>query len=279
MSPRLVIGLIFIVSWCTTYAQEVIITEIMYQPLSGESEWVEIYNKGNGTIDLTGWQLGDIEQPTKITFPFHLFQPQTYLCIADMDFPSHRFGSIPLLRFDYGFPRLNNSGDTVYLRDQTGSLVDSVQYLSSWGGDKGTSLERINLHCASQEPGNWSGSVHPQGGTPGKVNSIRGNPSSEGLQVRISPNPFQANREMCRISYQLPWLLGNLRAEIYDMAGIRKRTLVNFSPVGSEGEITWNGQSDAGNLCPLGMYILYVEVKDRSARYELHAKRTIVLVR
>ncbi|MDP4878707.1 MAG: lamin tail domain-containing protein, partial [Opitutales bacterium] len=38
---------------------DVVINEIMYDPISGESdeEFIELYNRSNGTVDLSGWRL------------------------------------------------------------------------------------------------------------------------------------------------------------------------------------------------------------------------------
>src|SRR5438132_666115 len=37
-------------------AQTVVINEIMYEPTSPEPEWVELYNPGAQTQDITGWK-------------------------------------------------------------------------------------------------------------------------------------------------------------------------------------------------------------------------------
>jgi type II secretory pathway pseudopilin PulG len=63
---------------------------------------------------------------------------------------------------------LGNSGDTVTVTN--GSFtVDSVTYLSSWGGNgDGTSLSRISSEGPSNDANNWTSG--PVNGTPGAVN-------------------------------------------------------------------------------------------------------------
>lgn len=79
------------------YSQNVFINEFLPHPETGEQEWVELLNKGNEEVDLSGWSLGDsgkqrfnIPAKTKIA-------PGEYLVVA----------------FDKSF--LNNAGDKLRL--------------------------------------------------------------------------------------------------------------------------------------------------------------------
>jgi hypothetical protein len=61
-----------------------------------------------------------------------------------------------------------NNGDTVAIVNGS-TTVDSVTFLSSWGGNgDGTSLSRINPHGSSNQQSNWNSG--PQHGTPGSAN-------------------------------------------------------------------------------------------------------------
>jgi hypothetical protein len=77
------------------------------------------------------------------------------------------------------FPALTNSGKTLYIRDNKATLIHGVKYSSDWYGDilkdgGGWSLEIIDPDYPFFEKGNWRASVAPDGGTPGKVNSVSG---------------------------------------------------------------------------------------------------------
>ncbi|MGP1272553.1 MAG: lamin tail domain-containing protein [Phycisphaerales bacterium] len=42
---------------------DVIITEIMFNPSGTEREWIELYNTGSSTVDISGWFFRDLDQP------------------------------------------------------------------------------------------------------------------------------------------------------------------------------------------------------------------------
>src|SRR6185295_10967763 len=61
---------------------DVVINEIMYAPLSGstDDEYVELYNQGSNTVDLSGWSFSD---GIDFTFPTNTaIAPNAYLVVA-----------------------------------------------------------------------------------------------------------------------------------------------------------------------------------------------------
>ncbi len=102
----------------TAFAQ-VIISEVYPAPGVGESEWIEVYNAGDDSINLDGWVLFDqLATPSLLhTFPLgSTLSPLSYLLI------------------ELSGTKLNNAGDGVELRDSTGEVVDEFVYTSSQSG-------------------------------------------------------------------------------------------------------------------------------------------------
>ena len=82
------------------------------------------------------------------------------------------FYSIPCELISTNLPSLNNSGDTVIIKDSLGFTIDSLTYLPSWGGNlNGKSLERISINDESNSQENWKTSESKFKATPGKINS------------------------------------------------------------------------------------------------------------
>ena len=70
-----------------------------------------------------------------------------------------------------------------------------------------------------------------------------------------APNPFQ---QATTIRFDLPQA-GDVRLNVYDIAGRRVRTLVSESSPAGSRSATWNGVNDAGHRVSAGVYILRLE--------------------
>ncbi len=94
------------------------INEYMPAPLSGQQEYIELYNANDFPVDLGGWRLDDIEGGTR-----------PYVISAGTIIPAR---GLLLFRRNFG---LNNDGDMVRLLAPDDSLRDSHQYsLARKGG-------------------------------------------------------------------------------------------------------------------------------------------------
>ncbi|KAF0151196.1 MAG: hypothetical protein FD143_2135 [Ignavibacteria bacterium] len=150
----------------------VLITEIMYDPLTNEPEWVEFINASNEAVNLKNWAISDLlPSPTKVsvTTKDEYLQPGEY-AIVTPDTQAYAF--IPPKKFfQTKFGSLGNTTDGVMIYDFRGAVIDSFFYKSSWGGGKGTSLERISLFKATSDSTNWAASISTIGASPGIKNA------------------------------------------------------------------------------------------------------------
>lgn len=109
----LILSLILLITPHPVLASSVVINEILVHPSSG-SDWVELYNPTDSTIDLTGWSLSDSTSQIKSL--------------------SGSLQSNSFISFDVS-NRLNNGGDSIYLKNQSGLLIDSYSYSVDPGAD------------------------------------------------------------------------------------------------------------------------------------------------
>jgi hypothetical protein len=153
----------------------VVINEILSQPATGQSEWIELLNTGNEPVDVSGWGIRDTPTGSVHTIAAGITLPGTgaFLVVA-ADSSAVRVVAGPAVAVvqPEGFPSLNNSGDMVLLQDEHGTTIDSLRYEPAWGGEAGISLERIDPSGPSTAAGNWGSSRATTGSTPGGVNSI-----------------------------------------------------------------------------------------------------------
>lgn len=159
---------------------DVLINEIMADPDPPVGlptvEWVELFNASAYTIDLSGWSFSD--PSTKQTLSDVILQPDSFLilCATASKNLLSPFGKVAGLN---SFPSLNNSGDSLTLRDAGGKIISAVNYSDSWYGstakkDGGWSLELIDPNNPCGGGNNWKASVDLSGGTPGRRNSVFG---------------------------------------------------------------------------------------------------------
>lgn len=180
---------------------DIIINEIMVDPSPvvglPDLEYIEIYNKSNKYIDISGWKLGDASADGTIAST--IVSPGSYtILVATASVPSFA-GSIAVS----SFPSFNNSGDDVVLKDATGEIMDKISYTDDWYHDNikmdgGYSIERINTNDPCSDISNWAASNDLTGGTPGSQNSVFNNaPDTQAPSFTLlnaqSPNFLELN--------------------------------------------------------------------------------------
>ena len=139
-----------------------VITEIMYNgPESGTdtTEFIEIYNNGSTTVDLTNYTCtGGI-----YTFPsVSLLAGEYYIIAINSGAFNNVFGFMPDGQFSNG---LSNAGESIVLKDSFGNVVDSVFYddVAPWpsgatagqpdGG--GSSIILCDVNADNNDGNNW----------------------------------------------------------------------------------------------------------------------------
>ncbi|MEO1022770.1 MAG: lamin tail domain-containing protein [Bacteroidota bacterium] len=149
---------------------QVFINEFMANPDDGFTEFIELVNPTDRTLDLTGWTLNDYSGHRQLFEGNGLrILPDGYVVLAPTEDLKQVFPEIQLIMLP-NFPTLNNSSDAIVIRDANGIRMDSLTYTQAWGGD-GVSLERRDPYAASNDSSNWTNSLTDEGSTPGFINS------------------------------------------------------------------------------------------------------------
>lgn len=269
-----------------------VINEIMYDPLTGQAEWIEFYNPTSTIIKLAGWYLKDLTNKYILSDSCSLnINPGDYLVFAKDStlYINYHYLLTPEFNQKITFNKslsLNNGGEALVLSDLFNGLIDSVYYNDSWNNPnipdtKGISLERINYSFGSNVRSNWSSSADPAGGTPGKQNSIYTIDLPASSNITINPNPFSPDNDgfedFTLIKYNLKSKFSQMRIKVYDIKGRLVRTLANNQITGSEGTIIFNGLGEDNQKLRIGIYILLIEaVDDRGGTLDI-VKTPIVI--
>jgi hypothetical protein len=153
--------------------RDLVVNEIMYDPPDASAnEYVELFNRSDGTFDLSAFTLSDESTTTPIAVdPVFLLPGEYVALVRDPDLFQQQFPDVPFVAVE-GFPGLNNGGDAVVIRYvPDGVTVDSVRFQPDWGGTD-ASLERRSPDGPSNSSSNWATSTDPRGGTPAAPNSV-----------------------------------------------------------------------------------------------------------
>lgn len=188
---------------------DVIINEIMYNPSNAASgggttdhtEFVEIYNTGSTTVDISGWVLSDGEGELTVNAGSSILSQEYLIFAMKPDSLIDLYGYVPMVNYtSTGSMILSNSGEEITLYDNAKAVIDAVEYDDTleWGSDyeddntrpdhdgDGASLERIDPFEPGNDPSNWESSTdeasdipdddwpghYESWGTPSQVNSV-----------------------------------------------------------------------------------------------------------
>jgi len=155
-------------------SQSIVINEIMYAPVGGEPEWIELFNRTDTAINLNGWSISDVfTTSSEVVIEEDIFiNSNSYLVLSRSSsiYNFHRF--IPSQVFVLPIPSLNNDVDGVVIKDNRRLAIDSVLYFNEWGGTNGYSLERLSVNASSNLASNWGSSFDIEQSTPGRINSL-----------------------------------------------------------------------------------------------------------
>lgn len=194
-----------------TPVEQIVINEIMYKPADARDcrDWVELYNAGESTTDISNWRLTDDNDKHVFTFPNGtVLLPGSFLLVCEdvTSFKSFYPDVAPVVgNLSFG---LGSDNDMVRLYTSQSVLMDSVSYRATapWPvGALGTgnSIELRGPLLDNTLGENWQTSVLPVGspGAPnGGVVSVSAT-SRDNAGLRCSPMPVTST---ARVEYTLP---------------------------------------------------------------------------
>ena len=252
------------------------INEIMYDPVEGHPEYIELTLPGNRFYDLRELAIHVVEEgepaddPLPLSDHSRLMVPGEYLVVTEC---------VPHLREAYhlersgqwveaeGLKTLNNSGGTIYLTDRAGNVVDWVNYgdqmhVEILSDTRGISLERISGERSGSDPNNWHSAAAIEGyATPGRVNSQALTEAETDQLFKVEPGVFSPDNdgyhdllEIIVSPGESGWIIG---LWITDLQGNLLRNLANNHLSGPLVTYTWDGAREDGSMVPLGICVIH----------------------
>ena len=253
---------------------DLVINEILFDPVPGSSDFVELLNRTPSTIQLEGIRIENqiSGSETSVNTSYYMSAGDYVVLTEDtvdlrLRFPRSR--SAALLQVD--LPSLPNAAGNLTLRTADGTILDAFDYRDDFhdpllNPTEGVSLERLDPDGPTQDPDNWFSAATEVGyGTPTLVNSQYRAVGHASATRFYLPEPTFAPGGM-----GLPTELGieyrtdrpglQARMQVFDAEGRPVRNLQEISLLGSRGITYWDGTDDQGRRLPVGPYIILIEV-------------------
>ena len=252
---------------------EIILNELLPAPFAEGSEYIELYNRSQQTLSLTGLALATRKADGSISTLYPLstittpLEPGGYVLLSKLLSGVEAFYliSAPQALHEVKLPVLANNGATVVLLRLTDlTVIDEVSYSPKWHDSaikepKGVALERIDPDKPTQDATNWHSAAASAGyGTPGYRNSQQLLPSStqNGFE-----RPYWSDSELSYLlRYQLADAGYRCRIWVFDTMGRRIAEIANLSTLATEGTLRWDGIGYDGSRPKPGIYIFYAEL-------------------
>lgn len=150
---------------------DIVINEILYQKENENSpEFIELFNRTDNNFDLSNWTISDAADNSTMLPEGTSLEAGNYVVLTDrQNFASSLSNGI----FLSGFPSLNDSGDGIILKNESGVNIDSMFYTERFGGNQdGISTEKKDPNGASNDPNNWNSNTSESGNSAGVENSV-----------------------------------------------------------------------------------------------------------
>lgn len=162
-----------------------VLNEFLPQPSGVQTEFVECVVPSDENISLLNWYLSDGRHTENYRLPdieIHAVEGRYFVIADDVSLATTVPDSATFIVPENGLPSLNNDGDSIYLYDPFGTLIDSVFYQDTeWELAAGRSLEKRFVTDQSNLRENWDVCIDTNGMTPGFRNSITPWPIDGGL--------------------------------------------------------------------------------------------------
>lgn len=273
-----------------------IINEILFNPFTNGSDFVELYNPTSKCVLLKNVSLANEEITSgalaeSITSEGRIILPYQHFAFTEdgNDLLSNYTSLQPknIFRVE-ALPSFNNTSGNCILYSNQNEIIDALQYSESMhfqllSSFEGISLERLSTEMPTNQPSNWHSASEAAGfATPGIENS-----QSLGIEnmtgtFELSTSIFSPDNDgfddviQFHFSEMKSGCVGNLT--IYNEKGIRVRRLMRNEYLGPEGNIIWDGLSDEGEALAIGIYIVTFDAFNQDGIQVKH-KRDFILAR
>ena len=271
-----------------TERYDILITEVLFYPLSSAKRFVEIYNNSSYPVPLNQFAITYYDNSETMRQSViqggYLLQPQQYAVITqDTAEIKSRYTTGGIMIQDTKLPSFSNTQGSIVLHSPSGVAIDSMFYNRTESNTleinvQGISLERVGFNPNSTDITAWKFATSSfDYATPGLPNSHAETPvatynnSVTIVNELFTPDGDGYNDE---VEIVVSSTIDDTAADIsiYDSNGILKRRVASRVNIGNSASFFWNGLSDSGDYCKSGIYVIYVKTISPDGKTDIYKK-------
>ncbi len=260
--------------------QDIAINEVLFNPPTGVSEFIEIYNQTSKKINLENTLIryyasdGQLRSNTLLSDNDIILNAFEFLVLCEDSnsiieyFPRHGINYLEIS----GFPSLNNESGTIVILDSNFLAIDSIAYSEDFHfelieDEKGVSLERLSTDISGLQNDNWtSASETYHFASPGIPNSKSIERVTAEEQVNVEPSLFSPDgdgyKDLLHIQFNTDNPNAIVSINIFDQNGRLVKNLANNFTLSYGNDFIWDGITDLGEKARIGNYIILVDIFD-----------------
>ncbi len=271
---------------------DVLINEILFNPATGGSRFIEIINASQKFIDLSTLAIGRLSSTHHDIYPtgineilgpneIAVFTPSTTDILSRYTVPN------PVRLYSSLVPSWDDKTDNAAII-AGGVVIDSFTYFSTWhhpviSDQNGVSLERISTLSPTTISSNWHSASSVSGyATPTGVNSQALETNGTEMPFSVTNKQFSPNddgyKDYLILDFQLSSgdYVGSVW--IYDLEGRVVQQVLSNETLGTLAIVQWDGRNSDGLLADMGIYIIFVRLWDPAGNIKEY-KQSCALVK
>jgi hypothetical protein len=258
---------------------DIVINEVLFNPLPDGADYVELYNRSSKIIDLkdcylanrnTNGSIGLLRQlssSNRLLFPGEFFVATEDVTLVQRQYLAKNADAFLVISTMPSFP---DDKGTVIILNSVGQTIDQLTYYNKWhykllNSTEGVALERIDYNKPTQDEYNWhSAATNVNYGTPTYQNSQFKTDEKLKGDITISPAIFSPDNDgqddVATFNYQFSEQGYICNITVFDANGRLVRNLVRNALCGLKGYFRWDGLDEKNHSLPIGVYVVYAEI-------------------
>ena len=270
----------------------ILITEILFNPDSEGSDFIEIYNSTTHPVDLSKLSFAkinnnnELEQAYSICETHQLILPNDYMVVC----PNKEWIKLTFPKskniIESKIPSMNNDEGHICIVNKSGLILDKLSYQESWhyeelNDTENISLEKIDL-LGLNNSSNWTSAATSENyATPGYQNSnfyvrnLRHKNFSIPYKI-VTPNSDGYHDQLI-IEYNFKNVSWSGQISVLEYSGVVIHNITNNKLFGKNGSLIWDGKLSGGNKIQPGIYILFMNAYNFEKQERIKQKITFYI--